>query len=262
MTTTNPAVTQGLDISFYNWMDTAAQALEARQTGLDPSGFLYLKMSIQDSEAESARNAQPEQYDLRDCSDERLVALTGEGSEPAFEELVLRHRRMITGVSRRFFPNLEDAEDVAQDAFVKAFTSLDKLKDGVPFRHWLVRLTINLCLDRLRKEKRRRDKPVTHFDSDEAGWLERQLSGRSQEELDRMEGSREARELLRRVMGRVSAKDQAILKLLYGEGMQVSQVAELLGLSAVNVRVRAFRARRMVRVALERLLGHNQEQNS
>jgi RNA polymerase sigma-70 factor (ECF subfamily) len=262
MTTSNPAVTQGFDRSFYNWMDTAAQGLEAGQIGLNPSSFFSLKMSVQDSEAELVRTTQPEQCDLRDCPDEQLVALSGEGSEPAFEELVLRHRRMITGVSRRFFPNSEDAEDVAQDAFVKAFTSLDKLKDGVPFRHWLVRLTINLCLDRLRKEKRRRDKPVTRFDSDEAGWLERQLSGRSLEELDRMEGSREARELLGRVLGRVSAKDQAILKLLYGEGMQVSQVAELLGLSAVNVRVRAFRARRTVRGALERLLGHNQEQIS
>jgi len=248
--------------SFYNWMDTATRGLHAGQVGLDPANFVHRMMSVRKSESELIRPPQGEEGELSACSDEQLVAMTGEGSDKAFEELVLRHRRMITGVSRRFFPNIEDAEDVAQDAFVKAFTSLDKLKSGVPFRHWLVRLTINLCLDRLRKEKRRRDKPVAHFDTDEAGWLERQLSGQSKEELDRVQSSREARELLKRVLGKVSEKDQVILKLLYGEGMQVAEVAELLDLSSVNVRVRAFRARRTVRSALERLLGRNQEQDS
>ncbi len=256
------AVTHSICGSFYNWMDTATRRLDADQLGLDPTDFFHRMMSVRNSESELIRAPQEGECELSDCSDEQLVAMSEEGSEAAFEQLVLRHRRMITGVSRRFFPNIEDAEDAAQDALVKAFTSLNKLKPGVPFRHWLVRLTINLCLDRLRKEKRRRDKPVAHFDTDEASWLERQLAGQSQEELDRVQNSREARELLKRVLGKVSEKDQAILRLLYGEGMQVSEVAELLDLSSVNVRVRAFRARRTVRVALERLLGRNQEQNS
>ena len=93
-------------------------------------------------------------------TDEQLVTATLEGSDEVFESLVWRHRRTLTRVARRYFPQIDDAEEMAQEGFVKAYQNLNKLKPGVPVKNWLIRITINLCLDRLRRERRRGEMPV------------------------------------------------------------------------------------------------------
>ncbi len=187
-------------------------------------------------------------------SDEELVALALEGLEEAFESLVLKYRGQVTRVARRFFPDPGDAEDQAQEAFVRAYQNLHKLKKGIPFRNWLVRVTINLCLDRLRRLKRRPEKPVSRVSKEGLKWIERRLHSESQQAQKQQEQRREAKELLEHVVLRLAPSEQAILHLLYGEELDSSEVADLLGKSSVNVRVTAFRARRTLRKALEELV--------
>ena len=86
-------------------------------------------------------------------SDDVLIQEVLSGNKAAFDPLVLRYRQRIIRLVWRFFPNPSDAEDMAQEAFVRAYMNLEKLKEGVPFQNWLVRIASNLCLDRLRKEK-------------------------------------------------------------------------------------------------------------
>ena len=185
--------------------------------------------------------------------DDALVRAALEGDSIAFEALVLRHRPAVASVSSRFFFQRPEAEDAAQEAFVKAYMNLGKLKPGVPFAYWILRVTTNCCLDRLRRNGRRPERPLSQVSEDEAAWLDRHLAARSQHEHRALERSAEARSVMARVLPRIAPKDRVALYLLDGEGRAVEEVAALLGWSRANVRVRAFRARRALRKAIVEL---------
>jgi RNA polymerase sigma-70 factor (ECF subfamily) len=193
------------------------------------------------------------------ATDEELVASSLEGRNEAFEALVLRHRRTLTLVARRYFADVGDAEEMAQEAFVKAYLNLAKLKPGVPFKNWLIRITINTCLDRLRRERRRGEMPVSQMSEAESAWLERHLFSASEEERRKLERGREAEALLARVLPLLAPKDQMVLHLLHGEERDVAEVARILGWSRANVKVRAYRARRAMRKALLKLIDDKEQ---
>ncbi len=185
--------------------------------------------------------------------DETLVASALEGNDDAFETLVLRHRRAATSMARRYFPNLDDAEDLAQEALVRAYQNLHKLKPGVVFQYWLLRITVNLCLDRFRREKRRRESLLSQMSPEGTAWLDRQLLAPSVDKHRNLERSREAQDILTLVLPLIAPRDRAVLHLLYTEERDVAEVARILGWSRSNVKVRAFRARRVLRKAIEEL---------
>lgn len=185
-----------------------------------------------------------------ELGDEKLVSLALAGSAQAFEVLVLRHRYKVTATARHFFPQLADAEDLAQDAFIRAYTNLTSLRAGVPFKNWLLKITVNLCLDQLRKQKRRREIVSSQLNSEQRQWPQPQWSSVQENEQLRFERISDARALLARVLDRLSPKDRAVLYLLYDEERSVAEIAKLLGWSKSNVKVRAFRARRALRTAI------------
>ncbi len=190
---------------------------------------------------------------VQEPDDEELVAGARAGDQASFEELVLRYRRAVEAVAGRFFFARPEVEDVAQEAFVKAFLNLPRLRPTTPFRFWIRRVAVNCSIDRLRREKRHVERPAAYQTQSEAEWLGRHLAGRSLAEHRALESAREARSLVARVLPRVAPKDRAVLYLLDGEGHSVAEVATLLGWSQTNVKVRAFRARRRLRRAIEEL---------
>ena len=191
--------------------------------------------------------------------DASLVSRVRNGDNSAFDRLVLRHRRKVTSVASRFFPQPQDAEDLAQEAFVRAYTQLDKLKEGVPFLNWLLRITINISLDRIRHQRRRPEFSESQIGSDESQSIERHMLTSSKGRDERTAEALEASALLEKVRGKLPPKDQAVLYLLYDEDRDVAEVAEILGWTRSNVKVRAFRARRFLRRELEELLGQRSD---
>ena len=186
-------------------------------------------------------------------TDEDLVQRTQAGDVTAFDTLVLRYRRKLTAIAWRFFSDHADAEDMAQEAFVRAFTNLEKLRPGVPFHNWLYRVTINLCLDRVRKERRRPQQLEPDLTQPEEEWLERQLYREEADPEPRFVNHLIAQQLISRVLERIAPKDRLVLHLLYCEGQSVEEVATTLGWTKTNVKVRAFRARRVLRKHLNQL---------
>ena len=187
--------------------------------------------------------------------DEDLVAAARGGDQDSFEALVLRHRRAVEAVASRFFFARAEVEDVAQEVFVKAYLNLSKLRASTPFRFWIRRVAANCSIDRLRRERRRLDRPAAVGTEAEADWLGRHLAARSLHEHRALESAREARALMAKVLPQVQPKDRAVLYLLDGDGHSVAEVAAMLGWSQTNVKVRAFRARRRLRRAIEELAG-------
>src|ERR1700745_3716237 len=86
-------------------------------------------------------------------SDSALVAATKRGNKRAFEELVLRHKQRVLAVAQRITNNREDAEDVAQESFHKAFLHLDAFQEKSRFSTWLTRITMNEAFMLLRQRK-------------------------------------------------------------------------------------------------------------
>jgi RNA polymerase sigma-70 factor (ECF subfamily) len=195
----------------------------------------------------------PLQYVEDETSDDVLIQEVLSGNEAAFDPLVLRYRQRVIKLVWRFFPNHSDAEDMAQEALVRAYINLEKLKEGVPFQNWLIRIAANLCLDRLRKEKRAPYQVTPDMEVMEADWLDCQAYAKEIGREVRFENSLIAQQLVTRGLDRLVPRDRLVLHLLYTEGRSVAEVASTMGWTKSNVKVRAFRARRILRKFLKEI---------
>lgn len=117
---------------------------------------------------------------------------------------------------------------------------------------WLTRIATNTCLNILRGSKRRPELTVSDLSDDESNWLDQQLS----ETTHSVEDDLVAAELADRLLGTLSPEDQQALLMIDGENASVKEVAEATGWSESKVKVRAFRARKKIREAMEKLLSY------
>jgi RNA polymerase sigma-70 factor (ECF subfamily) len=163
--------------------------------------------------------------------DAELVRRTTRGELSAFEQLVDRHRPVVVRVAARIVGS-DEAEDVSQDAFLRAFHRLEKFRGDAPFRAWLLRITHNAALDHL---GRRRAEPV-----DPTTFEEQAGSRPPAEQLE----LRERIERLERKLHGLSYQHRAVLVLRDAEGLSYEQIAEITDTPLGSVKGRLHRARR------------------
>jgi len=183
------------------------------------------------------------------------VSRAREGDERAFEEIVRRHSPRVFRTASRFFRQRAQVEDVAQEAFLKAYTQLSGYEGSGSFEGWLTRLTTNLCLNMLRSAKRQPEPSFAPLTREEGEWLEQQLSVVSMERHRASERGLVAFDLAEKVLSELPADDRMVLMAIDGDHLSVSEVADMTGWTKSKVKVRAFRARRRMRKAVEKLLG-------
>lgn len=184
--------------------------------------------------------------DLQDC-----LARVARGEPQAARELVSHTHPMVLRLVRAHRSHSFSDEDLVQEVYLTMFTKLDRYhaREGVPFEHWLSRLTVNTCRDALRSEARR---PGLHMMSGAARrGLETLAGGRNNAELDALA----ARELLDLLLAQLAPDDRLVLSLLDLEQRSVAEIARITGWSRALVKVRAFRARRKLRLIAERRNG-------
>jgi RNA polymerase sigma-70 factor (ECF subfamily) len=158
----------------------------------------------------------------------------------------------VFATASRFFRQRSLVEEAAQEVFLKAFTQLGSFEGRGSMEGWLTRITTNTCLNMLRGSKRRPELTVSDLTEDEDKWLEEQLSNAEQPSV---ENNLVAADLADRLLSVLSPEDQQALLMMDGEQASVKEVAEATGWSESKVKVRAFRARKKVREAMEKLLG-------
>ena len=176
------------------------------------------------------------------------------GDESAFAEIMRRYSPRVFRVAGRFFRRRDRAEEAAQEVFLKAFTQLDSFEGRGSFEGWLTRIATNTCLNLLRTAGRRPELTVSDLTDDEGDWLENHLSGAATARHEAAERGLVAADLAGRVLDTMSADDRLVLTLVDGEEMPIKEVAEMTGWSESKVKVQAFRARRRMRAAVEKLL--------
>lgn len=142
---------------------------------------------------------------------------------------------------------------------MKAFTQLDSFEGRGSLEGWLTRITTNTCLNMLRSSKRRPEMIVSDLTETESNWLDSAMATSANERHESSERSLVAADLAGRVLDSLSADDRLVLMLIDGEEASVNEVVELTGWSQSKVKVKAFRARRRLRQAVEKLLGVKEE---
>lgn len=177
-----------------------------------------------------------------------------DGNERAFEEILRRYSPRVFRVAGKFFRQPAAVEDAAQEAFLKAYTQLSSYEGRGSLEGWLARITTNQCINMLRSAKRRPESTVSELTDHEGPWLENQLAGVSAERHQSSERGRVAADLAEKVLSELPPDDRLVLLSIDGDQLPVKDVAEMTGWSESKVKVRAFRARRRMRLAIEKLL--------
>jgi len=180
-----------------------------------------------------------------------LVAQAKAGDQNAFAELVNRYERKIYRLAKNITRNDEDAEDVLQDAFLKAYTHLDNFKGDSKFYTWLVRIAVNEALMRLRKRKTDRSVPLDEpvelgeetVQREIAVWEDNPEQQYSQEEW---------RRILDEAVDSLKPDFRTVFVLRDIEELSTEETAETLGISVPAVKSRLLRARLALRETLTR----------
>lgn len=201
-------------------------------------------------------------FDLERCltnsheqtSDLELARLASSGDESAFGEIMRRYGPRVFRVASRFFRERSQVEDAAQEIFLKAFTELKSYAGRGSMEGWLTRIATNTCLNMIRSAKRRPQLTGANLTESESSWVESQLAQAATERHQSREKSFVAADLAGRVLQTLSPEDQLVLTMIDGEDAPVKEVSEATGWSESKVKVLAFRARRRMREAVEKLL--------
>ena len=182
-----------------------------------------------------------------------LVLASQAGDVAAFEELVNRYDRRLLRVAQHIVHNLEDAQDVVQEAFLKAFQKLGDFRGDSKFSTWLFRIVVNQSLMELRKQRtKQRSATDSLVMSDEEGQLPMDFSDWRPNPEAEYETS-ELRELLTSALESIGPNLSVVFVLHDIEGHSLQETAETLGLSVAAVKTRSLRARLKLR---ERLSPH------
>lgn len=176
-------------------------------------------------------------------SDEILVQQALAGDATAFEWLMRRHVGAVRCLVARYFRRRDQVDALAQETFVKAYFSLGTFRRESPIVFWLKRIAVRVCLDEARRlaSQRRVLEAMPEEDLDTTD--EPAVAGDTQSRL-------EARILVSELLRELNPTDRMILLLMEAEGYDVSETAQLTGLSVPNIKVRAFRIRRRLKKLL------------
>ena len=185
-----------------------------------------------------------------------LARFVREGDESAFEEIVRRYSPRVFQFASKFFRQRSLVDEAAQEVFLKAFTELGSYEGRGSMEGWLTRITTNTCLNLIRSSKRRPELTVSDVTEDETAWLDNKLAGAAMERHQSSERNLVAADLAGRVLEKMTAEDRLVLTLIDGEEASVKDVVDMTGWSESNVKVKAFRARKKMREAVEKLLAH------
>ena len=196
--------------------------------------------------------AQLEARQMQRAEDDELIRAAQKGDRPAFDSLVRRYDRSVLRLALHMLGNEQDAQDVHQEAFIKAYRHLSNFRFECSFYTWLYRIVTNLCLDQLRRRKSRREDPSTVVDSsgEEMDLMANLTDGRA--------SANPARELERKTMGeaikealdQLTPRERTVFELKHYQGLKLRTIGEMLSTTEETAKNTLFRATRKLRAKL------------
>jgi len=219
-----------------NAVKSAVMPNSAAQTGV------RTKLTAEQMEARQQARAE----------DDELIRAAQKGERSAFDSLVRRYDRSVLRLALHMLGNEQDAQDVHQEAFLKAYRHLGNFRFECSFYTWLYRIVTNLCLDQMRRRKSRREDPATVLDSSgaEMDLMANLTDGRA--------SANPARELERKTMNtaiqsalnELTPRERMVFELKHYQGLKLRTIGEMLSTTEETAKNTLFRATRKLRARL------------
>lgn len=185
-------------------------------------------------------------------ADAALVRRAREGDFNAFEVLFERYRTLVYRFAYQMTSSRDDAEDVVQEAFVRAYQNLHRYRDEAKFTTWILRIVTNLCTDRARSSQRR-----TALEQQEAsGALDWMTLGNPDDPVANLEDERR-RHALRRALNALPVHHRTMIVMRDMEEREYPEIAATLGCTIGGAKLRVLRARRALKERIAPLLGED-----
>jgi len=181
-------------------------------------------------------------------TDEELVARSQRGDVESFNQLILRWERPIYALAYRVIGREEEARDVCQEAFLRAFRALPGFKGQAKFSSWLYRITLNLCRDWIRRQRRA---PVSQMPED-VDVAEMAASRGPVESIEDLVARRELSAVVEEAMARLPEEQRTAIILKEYHGMTFQEIAELQGCPLSTVKTRLYQGLSVLRRHLDR----------
>lgn len=182
-------------------------------------------------------------------SDIELIQDTLNGDQSAYAALVKRHQRLVFTLAMRFVKNREDAEEVAQDCFVKAYRSLHSFQQQSKFSTWLYTIVYTTAMTLLRKKR-----VDTSSIDDEATYIQIENKPGGADEHNAENKSRSF--YLNKAIDELMPDDATVITLFYKGEQSLEEISKVMGMETNTVKVKLFRARQRLKQNLERSLGN------
>jgi RNA polymerase sigma factor (sigma-70 family) len=177
--------------------------------------------------------------------DNELITLVLKGDQQAYKVLVDRYQSYIFTLAYRLMQSREDAEEVAQDVFVKAYRSLADFKGGSKFSTWLYTIAHNTSITYLRKKKQK----ILDID-DEATFM--QLENQESDFKANQVEDKSKKAMVNRAIEMLAPDDAQIITLFYKGDQSLDEIATVMGMETNTVKVRLFRARQKLKEKMEK----------
>jgi RNA polymerase sigma-70 factor (ECF subfamily) len=181
-------------------------------------------------------------------TDEELVARSISGDADSFNELVLRWERPIYALAYRTIGREEEARDVCQETFLRAYRALPGFRGQAKFSSWLYRIALNLCRDWIRRQRRA---PVSQMPED-ADAMELASEAGPAESIEDLVARRELSAIVEKAMAELSEEQRTAIILKEYHGMTFQEIADLQGCPLSTVKTRLYQGLSQLRRHLER----------
>lgn len=186
------------------------------------------------------------------AEDDELIRAAQKGDRSAFDALVRRYDRSVLRLALHMLGNEQDAQDVHQEAFIKAYRHLSNFRFECSFYTWLYRIVTNLCLDQLRRRKSRKEDPSTVMD---AAGEEMDLMANLQDERATANPARELERknmhaAIQEALDSLTPRERTVFELKHYQGLKLRTIGEMLSTTEETAKNTLFRATRKLRAKL------------
>ena len=213
------------------------------------------KVATQSGRAGRLTQAQIEARALQRTEDDELIREAQRGDRSAFDSLVRRYDQAVLRLALHMLGNEQDAQDIHQEAFLKAYRHLGNFRFECSFYTWLYRIVTNLCLDQLRRRKSRREDPATVVDSsgDEMDLLSNISDTRSMANPSRELDRKTMGESISQALDKLTPRERMVFELKHYQGLKLRTIGEMLSTTEETAKNTLFRATRKLRANLAEL---------
>ncbi|MBR9914528.1 MAG: RNA polymerase sigma factor [Algicola sp.] len=179
-------------------------------------------------------------------NDQILINQIIDGQTSAFSALVDNYKDLVFTLALRMLKNREEAEEVAQDTFVKIFKSLDTFKGDSKLSTWIYKVAYHSCLDRIKKNRKfMNDIEINEFTEHQVKTIDNAL--------ERME-IKEREQAIANCIDQLPSEDSFLLTLYYFDDLSLEEISKIVGISANTIKVKLFRCRKKLATILKQQL--------